>query len=76
MQNARHDTSLTSVVTSGRAFTFFLVAGVMIDTARIYQNATPDGDTETTLGQIFQSSPWLCGESGLRVACADIPASL
>ncbi|CAJ1349105.1 unnamed protein product [Effrenium voratum] len=31
--------------------------GVMIDTARIYQNATPDGDTETTLGQIFQSSP-------------------
>eukprot|EP00438_Fugacium_kawagutii_P001015 Skav231345 [mRNA] locus=scaffold1905:39965:41194:+ [translate_table: standard] len=31
----------------------------MVDTARIYQNAFPEGDTETTLGQIFESLPSL-----------------
>lgn len=31
--------------------------GALIDTARIYQQRTPDGDTETTLGEAFDMSP-------------------
>ena len=31
----------------------------MVDTARMYQNACPEGDTETILGQIFDSLPSL-----------------
>mmetsp|Transcript_90099 Transcript_90099/g.160459 ORF Transcript_90099/g.160459 Transcript_90099/m.160459 type:complete len:420 (+) Transcript_90099:33-1292(+) len=34
-------------------------AGALIDTARIYQAATPDGDTEATLGQVFDTFPSL-----------------
>eukprot|EP00401_Gymnodinium_catenatum_P041619 CAMPEP_0117473258 /NCGR_PEP_ID=MMETSP0784-20121206/8680_1 /TAXON_ID=39447 /ORGANISM="" /LENGTH=408 /DNA_ID=CAMNT_0005267455 /DNA_START=104 /DNA_END=1330 /DNA_ORIENTATION=- len=34
-------------------------AGSLIDTARIYQQATPDGDTESTLGAIFGTFPSL-----------------
>mmetsp|Transcript_115741 Transcript_115741/g.180873 ORF Transcript_115741/g.180873 Transcript_115741/m.180873 type:complete len:424 (+) Transcript_115741:56-1327(+) len=33
--------------------------GALIDTARIYQMATPEGDTETTLGQVFEMFPSL-----------------
>ena len=33
--------------------------GAMVDTARIYQHEFSDGDTEATLGQIFQSLPSL-----------------
>jgi len=33
--------------------------GAMIDTARVYQQSTPDGDTETTLGQSFEAFPSL-----------------
>ena len=33
--------------------------GAMIDTARIYNHSFPEGDTETTLGQIFQTLPSL-----------------
>lgn len=31
----------------------------LIDTARIYQHATPDGDTETTIGDAYMESPSL-----------------
>jgi len=31
----------------------------MVDTARIYQHTTPDGDTETVLGELFDTSPSL-----------------
>lgn len=33
--------------------------GVMIDTARVYQASTPEGDTETILGHIFSANPAL-----------------
>merc|ERR1719221_260889 len=35
----------------------FCAEGTLIDTARIYQYATPDGDTETVLGKIFAANP-------------------
>eukprot|EP00933_Yihiella_yeosuensis_P053227 TRINITY_DN51412_c0_g1_i1.p1 TRINITY_DN51412_c0_g1~~TRINITY_DN51412_c0_g1_i1.p1 ORF type:complete len:421 (+),score=79.90 TRINITY_DN51412_c0_g1_i1:117-1379(+) len=41
-------------------------AGALIDTARIYQQATPDGDTESTLGEVFDDSPSL--KSRLSIA--------
>ncbi|CAK9018311.1 Aflatoxin B1 aldehyde reductase member 2 (rAFAR2) (Succinic semialdehyde reductase) (SSA reductase) [Durusdinium trenchii] len=47
---------LSSFAGSGCAKT---PCGAMVDTARIYQHAFPEGDTETTLGQIFQSLPSL-----------------
>merc|ERR1740130_1570225 len=40
--------------------------GVMIDTARIYQQATPDGDTETILGQIFKADPAVMGKVSIH----------
>lgn len=33
--------------------------GALLDTARIYQQSTPDGDTETTLGEHFDDFPSL-----------------
>ena len=32
--------------------------GAMVDTARIYQHSFQDGDTESSLGEIFQNLPW------------------
>eukprot|EP00931_Biecheleriopsis_adriatica_P087697 TRINITY_DN62126_c0_g1_i1.p1 TRINITY_DN62126_c0_g1~~TRINITY_DN62126_c0_g1_i1.p1 ORF type:complete len:426 (+),score=95.75 TRINITY_DN62126_c0_g1_i1:32-1309(+) len=40
-------------------------SGAMIDTARIYQQATPDGDTEATLGRVFDMFPSLLRRSSL-----------
>eukprot|EP00929_Paragymnodinium_shiwhaense_P067950 TRINITY_DN34154_c0_g1_i1.p1 TRINITY_DN34154_c0_g1~~TRINITY_DN34154_c0_g1_i1.p1 ORF type:complete len:408 (-),score=83.50 TRINITY_DN34154_c0_g1_i1:20-1243(-) len=34
-------------------------AGVLVDTARIYQSENPDGDTEATIGALFSSFPSL-----------------
>lgn len=37
----------------------------LVDTARVYQQATPDGDTETTLGGIFAASPSLASRTSV-----------
>ena len=50
---------LSSFVGAGAASCGAL--GAMVDTARIYQNAFPEGDTETILGEIFQNLPSLRG---------------
>jgi len=40
-------------------------SGALIDTARIYQQATPEGDTEATLGGIFAMFPSLAQRSSI-----------
>ena len=45
-------------------------AGAMIDTARVYQAITPDGDTETTLGQSFDAFPSLLSRCTLATKAA------
>eukprot|EP00445_Apocalathium_hangoei_P025403 CAMPEP_0203932824 /NCGR_PEP_ID=MMETSP0359-20131031/71115_1 /ASSEMBLY_ACC=CAM_ASM_000338 /TAXON_ID=268821 /ORGANISM="Scrippsiella Hangoei, Strain SHTV-5" /LENGTH=422 /DNA_ID=CAMNT_0050862307 /DNA_START=106 /DNA_END=1374 /DNA_ORIENTATION=+ len=56
---------LRSFVGAGCAKVPSLEGAVMVDTARVYQQATPDGDTETTLGQIFSMFPSLEARTSL-----------
>ena len=45
-------------------------AGAMIDTARMYQQSTPDGDTESTLGQSFEACPSLLSKCTIATKAA------
>eukprot|EP00927_Polykrikos_kofoidii_P052571 TRINITY_DN46449_c0_g1_i1.p1 TRINITY_DN46449_c0_g1~~TRINITY_DN46449_c0_g1_i1.p1 ORF type:complete len:437 (-),score=81.98 TRINITY_DN46449_c0_g1_i1:34-1344(-) len=56
IQPADGNVLLRSFCGSGAAKTS---RGVLIDTARIYQQAAGDGDTEATLGDLFAQSPSL-----------------
>mmetsp|Transcript_119911 Transcript_119911/g.311153 ORF Transcript_119911/g.311153 Transcript_119911/m.311153 type:complete len:454 (-) Transcript_119911:4-1365(-) len=49
---------------------------VMVDTARVYQQATPDGDTESTLGEIFSMFPSLERRSSIATKASSGVAPL